>query len=245
MADNKLNTDKIKEMLKTPPALGVEIEHAVSDMVNQITKEQDKYIQECLVRCKVDPDALLKTAQKNRELMDTLEDINRRIENEELIEVTWNKDEQFEYITGLLIDFDEMGFAPTTLCPDPEGYAIEWRKKLTNALQCCRKQSEWISVDERLPESGMHCLLCCDVKRYDGTHRQYVCDGYYAERFKEECYSADDECVTEYNEETDEYYLHEGWYENINNWDDYSSIGIADTVTHWMPLPEAPKMIRK
>lgn len=105
-----------------------------------------------------------------------------------------------------------------------------------------RKQSEWISVDERLPESGVLCLLCCDVKRYDGTHRQYICDGFYAERFKEECYSADDECVTEYNEETDEYYLHEGWYEEINNWDEYSSIAIDDTVTHWMPLPEAPKM---
>ena len=103
-----------------------------------------------------------------------------------------------------------------------------------------RKQ-EWISVEDRLPESGVRCLLCCDVKRYDGTHRQYICDGYHAERFKEECYSADDECVTEYNEETDEYYLHEGWYECINNWDDYSSIAIDDKVTHWMPLPEPPK----
>lgn len=30
-------------------------------------------------------------------------------------------------ITDLLIEFDEMGFAPTTLCPDPEQYAIDWR----------------------------------------------------------------------------------------------------------------------
>lgn len=104
-----------------------------------------------------------------------------------------------------------------------------------------RKQ-EWISVEDRLPESGVSCLLCCDVKRCDGTHKQYICDGFHAERFKEECHFADDECVVEYNEETDEYYLHEGWYENINNWDDYSSIAIDDTVTHWMPLPEAPKM---
>lgn len=103
-------------------------------------------------------------------------------------------------------------------------------------------KNEWISVEDRLPESGVLCLLCCDVKRYDGTHKQYVCVGFHAERFKEECYSADDECVTEYNEETDEYYLHEGWYEEINNWDEYSSIAIDDFVTHWMPLPEAPKM---
>lgn len=30
-------------------------------------------------------------------------------------------------ITDLLIEFDEMGFAPTTLHPDPEQYAIDWR----------------------------------------------------------------------------------------------------------------------
>ena len=28
----------------------------------------------------------------------------------------------------------------------------------------------------------------------------------------------------------------------VNNWDEYSSIAIDDTVTHWMPLPEPPKM---
>lgn len=105
-----------------------------------------------------------------------------------------------------------------------------------------RKQSEWISVEERLPESGVHCLLCCDIKCIDGTHRQYVCDGYYAERWKEGCCNVDDDAAIEYNEENYEYYLLEGWYEVIKNWDDYSSIAIDDTVTHWMPLPEAPKM---
>ena len=104
-----------------------------------------------------------------------------------------------------------------------------------------RKQ-EWISVDERLPESGVHCILCCDMKRIDGTHSQYVCDGYLAERFKINAHYADDDCATEYNEEDDEYYLKEGWYEVIKNWDDYNSIVIDDTVTHWMPLPETPKM---
>jgi hypothetical protein len=104
-----------------------------------------------------------------------------------------------------------------------------------------RKQSGWISVDERLPESGVPCLLCCDIKRIDGTHRQYVCDGYHVERWKEGCPNYGGDCAVEYNEEDDEFYLCEGWYEVINNWDDYNSIGINDTVTHWMPLPEPPK----
>ena len=54
-----------------------------------------------------------------------------------------DKEKQIEeIIIDLLTDFDEMGFAPTTLCPDPEAYAIEWREKLTKALKGYRKQSE-------------------------------------------------------------------------------------------------------
>ena len=104
-----------------------------------------------------------------------------------------------------------------------------------------RKQ-EWISVEERLPKSGTHSLIACTVKRIDGTHGQYVCVGYYAEKFKHLAYGVDDDCVSEYNEENDEYYIAEGWYEVIKNWDDYGFVAIDDFVTHWMPLPEPPKM---
>ena len=117
----------------------------------------------------------------------------------------------------------------------------QYEKGYRNGYNAGYTTDKWISVEDRLPESGTHCLLCCDVKRYDGTHSQYICDGYYAERWREECFNADDDAATEYNEENDEYYLCEGWYEVIKNWDDYSSVAIADFVTHWMPLPEPPK----
>ena len=38
-------------------------------------------------------------------------------------------------IEDLLIAFDEMGFAPTTPCSDPEKYAIEWREKVRTEFE--------------------------------------------------------------------------------------------------------------
>ena len=102
------------------------------------------------------------------------------------------------------------------------------------------KQPEWISVEDRLPENGVHCLLCCTVKFSGGTRRRYICTGFHAEKYKNLAYGVDDDCVTDYNEEDDEYYISEGWYEVINNWDDYDFVAIDDFVTHWMPLPTPP-----
>ena len=97
---------------------------------------------------------------------------------------------------------------------------------------------EWISVDDRLPENGVHVLLCCEIHRYGGEIAgKYVCDGYYAEANKIIAGGFPDECNCEYSEEDDEYYLCEGWYEVVKNWDDYNSVAVEDFVTHWMPLP--------
>ena len=72
-----------------------------------------------------------------------------------------SKKKEIEAITelfeDLLIDFDEMGFAPTTACPNPDAYSIEWKQKLLNALQRYRKQSE----GELHKGNNMHtCSLC-------------------------------------------------------------------------------------
>ena len=57
-----------------------------------------------------------------------------------------DREKQIDIIEDLLIDFDEMGFAPTTACPDPEAYAKEWKDKLISAFEGYRKQSEgeWV-----------------------------------------------------------------------------------------------------
>lgn len=79
-----------------------------------------------------------------------------------------SKEKQIDIIIDLLTDFDEMGFVPTTAVPDPDAYAIEWKNKLTSALQGYRKQ-EWISVEDRLPESDARVLVYMHENRMSYT----------------------------------------------------------------------------
>jgi hypothetical protein len=60
----------------------------------------------------------------------------------------------------------------------------------------------------------------------------------YVDRFTEES-SPDSEC-DEYNEENDTYYTLPGWYEMIDNWDEYSSVFVHHDPILWHPLPTSP-----
>ena len=59
--------------------------------------------------------------------------------------------ELLERINDLLTEFDEFGFVPGIPVPDPEALAIAWRENITKAIEELSKQSEWISVDDRMP----------------------------------------------------------------------------------------------
>ena len=51
-------------------------------------------------------------------------------------------------ITDLFIEFDEMGFIPTTFCPEPEEYAIEWRRKVWEEIEVLKAENA--ALKERL-----------------------------------------------------------------------------------------------
>lgn len=128
-----------------------------------------------------------------------------------------SKEKQIDIIRDLLIEFDEMGFIPITAVPDPEAYAIKWRDAITKALEDYFKQSEWISVEERLPEDVykdrkiITVLVCTKSGRVSTSSRVRM---------------------MMVNKEKMNYE-----YTDIFEW----SGQIAKKVTHWMPLPEAPK----
>lgn len=61
------------------------------------------------------------------------------------------KDHKEQYIDSLFIAFDEMGFAPTTVCPDPEKYAIEWRENVRAEIK--RLENENAALRERLDKA--------------------------------------------------------------------------------------------
>lgn len=54
-------------------------------------------------------------------------------------------------LTDLLIEFDEMGFCPTTVCPHPEQYAIEWKEQIVKEIQ--KLQAENAELRERLKKA--------------------------------------------------------------------------------------------
>jgi len=92
---------------------------------------------------------------------------------------------------------------------------------------------EPVPVRERLPEPGVKVLA-----HYFNSHgkSRTVCARWIPAKFESRDPETDD--LLEYDEDSDTFYWPEGWYEEIENWDDYQCVTIDEgEVTHWQPLP--------
>jgi hypothetical protein len=93
----------------------------------------------------------------------------------------------------------------------------------------------WVNVGERLPAVGQTVLACY---RNAANKVRRIRAKWVSARTVEA--SPEDEWG-EYDEATDTYWTPQGWYEQIDNWGDYSSVAVCEgEVTHWMPLPPLP-----
>ena len=50
-------------------------------------------------------------------------------------------------IDELLIDFDEMGFVPTTLCENPDEYARDWEKQLLVEIKRLKDENKQLKTE--------------------------------------------------------------------------------------------------
>lgn len=97
----------------------------------------------------------------------------------------------------------------------------------------------WIQVSERLPDSGS-TVIAYYLNSYGKgrTIRAQHVEAWTIEA--EDVADVDTDCV-EYSEQDDCYYLLQGWYECIDNWDEYYRVAVTEgPITHWMPQPAAP-----
>lgn len=79
-------------------------------------------------------------------------------------------------LVDLLIEFDEMGFCPTTLCENAEEYAIDWRNDMKEAIakheqDLLKEFVEWLKdrFDSRIDEQTAKCERI-ESEGDDGTY---------------------------------------------------------------------------
>lgn len=93
-------------------------------------------------------------------------------------------------ILELLVEFDEMGYTPTTVCSDPEGEARRWKAAMLKEIAELLEENEEVRERQRKVEkdrgskrenSGNDCLAIIKIARAANTHEQTI--EYWGRRF--------------------------------------------------------------
>ena len=135
-----------------------------------------------------------------------------------------------------LIDADELikdGYVLHRTYQQDEKTMVYENKRIED-IPTAQPEPKWIPVSERLPEKET-VLATVETKTF--KHR-YVCEAVWIPRWTWKASFDNWEDCSEYNEDEDEFYVIEGWYERVHNWDEYSYIWIEDNVIAWQPMPE-------
>jgi hypothetical protein len=91
-----------------------------------------------------------------------------------------------------------------------------------------------VAVSERLPEPNIKVLAYYVNSLGKG---RTICAIWVPAKTRSGRYGEDD--FTEYDEETDKFYWPEGWYEQIENWEDLGWVKVYEgEVVYWQPLPK-------
>lgn len=93
-------------------------------------------------------------------------------------------------------------------------------------------EPHWIPCSEKMPSETV--IATVETKAF--KHR-YVCEAVWIPRWTWKASFDEWEDCSEYNEDDDEYYVLEGWYERVHNWDEYAYVAIDDDVIAWMSMP--------
>ena len=83
--------------------------------------------------------------ERNFNALVRLAELEDKIESGKLADVADSK--TYQTITDLLIEFDEMGFIPTTVCPDSEQYAIDWRERVRKEFARLTSENERLRAE--------------------------------------------------------------------------------------------------
>jgi hypothetical protein len=113
---------------------------------------------------------------------------------------------------------------------------IEFAEGIIELIQSL-SQSAWVPASER-PPSGQ--IVLAHYKNALGKDR-IIRAAYYA-KFTHESNFESDDLDSEYDESTDTSYWPEGWYEQIDNWAEYSAVKVSEShiIAEWQPLPPLP-----
>jgi len=201
------------------------IKDAIEDLQSGI--DHAKWIDSVYVEMPVTADTLsLAVTALRTQLAPVSEDVDRAID--------WIQTGKYDTPIG-----DHEYQADSRFHPD----TIRFRQTILAALRA-QIEPGWIKVSEKFPEHDKTVLLT--VQTYNTYLKRIVrrvIRGCHIESGKMDASEWTEYDDTTYSEEDDTYYINEGWFEQIDFWDEYQYAWIDSdwTVTHWMPLPEPPK----